>query len=733
MRTQVLAQRDFSAGQIDDAALRSDDTLFQRAGCRIARNVRILTSRSLKRRPGRVALFQTTGISEIVRPVAGSEWHMALEAGAAMFVKRDLSARVRFEGMPWTLAQITELRWVEDGGTIIVAHQSFSPRVFTFDKLTGIWGAGAFSFALDPNGSRRAPFYNFALGSGVTLRPSGRTGSITLTFSGAVLQPGHVGVTMRYAERQMLITAVANSQSATATVIEELPPSFEVTVDNVTGLQVGDVIEGVTSGAKAQVSEIVSGFVFRCLISKNWSGFSAAEFIVGPRSRMTFSSQAPAVPSSTALWDEELMSSLRGWPGNVSKDQRRIIFNKFAQAGPAIVWSATGTLNDFKIGAQKDDAIFEFVPENCTVLDVVGGADEFVFTDRGTYYVPVSTANPLIAGSIEFRLISDDPASDVRPRQTTDGLVFLNGAKSRMFGLIGTGQSARPYIVEDLSENNADVLKKPVALAVTSTDASAPERYLYCANIDGTMAVARYQRQQAGRGWVGWVPWDGVGEVVWVAADGDLLTVTVEYATPAGPVRFVEAFDDSAILDCSQVVNSLTGGTALLLAAGESLDLVGGGSLDLVANKRLESVAGMTVSVEQSGWHRGTFMVQNDGSLPPDVPVLTALDLRVGFGFTVEVEPFLQHAEPGDSQRQRLRPRRIKQVGATFLRTQAVQVAGRLVPFYVAGENQEVAPSLRSETYKSRVLGRDYDPRWSIKQELPGALHIVEMTTEITI
>jgi hypothetical protein len=733
MRTQVLAQRDFSAGQIDDAALRSDDTLFQRAGCRIARNVRILTSRSLKRRPGRVALFQTTGISEIVRPLAGSEWHMVFEPGAAMFIKRDLSARVRFDGQPWTAAQLTQLRWVEDGGTVIVAHQSFSPRVFTFNKLTGIWGSGAFAFALDPNGTRRAPFYNFSLGSGVTMQPSARTGSVTLTFSGAVMQPGHVGVIMRYAERQMVITAVANGFLATATVTEELPPTMFVNVDNVTGLQVGDVIEGITSGTKAQVTEIFSATQFVCLVSKNWSGFSGTEFIVGPRSRMTFVSFALSAPAATALWDEELISSLRGWPGNVSKDQRRIIFNKFAQAGPAIVWSATGTLNDFKVGAQKDDAIFEFVPENCTVLDVVGGADEFVFTDRGTYYVPVSTANPLIAGSIEFRLISDDPSCDVRPRQTTDGLVFLNATKTRMFGLIGTGQSARPYIIEDLSENNTNVIDKPVALAVTSTDASAPERYLYCANIGGDMAVARYQRQQQGRGWVGWVPWDGVGLVKWVAADGDLLTATVEYATPAGPVRFVEAFDETAILDCSQLVNTVTGGTALALISGGYLELAGGGTFDLVSNLRLAPLAGVEVSVEQSGWYRGLFMVNNDGSLPADVPVLNALDLRVGFSFTAEVEPFLQHAEPGDSQRQRMRPRRIKQVSATFLRTQAVEVAGRLVPFYLAGENNEDAPPMRSETYKARVLGRDYDPRWSIKQDLPGGLHIVEMTTEITI
>ncbi len=73
------------------------------------------------------------------------------------------------------------------------------------------------------------------------------------------------------------------------------------------------------------------------------------------------------------------------------------------------------------IGAEKEDAIFEFVPENCLVLDVIGGADEFIFTDKGIFYVPVSTSNPLIPGAIDFKLITDDPSSSIRPVTTTEG------------------------------------------------------------------------------------------------------------------------------------------------------------------------------------------------------------------------------------------------------------------------------------------------------------------------
>jgi hypothetical protein len=734
MESQVLAQRDFSAGQLNDTALRSDDTQLQRAGCRTARNVRILSSRGLKRRPGRRAIAVTTGICEVVRPRAGADWYMMFEPGRCRFLRFDFSSTISFTGMPWTLADIENLRWVEDGGTVIVGAAGFRPRVFTYSESTGSWEQSVFAFALDPNGSRRCPFYNFRLGTGFTLLPSARTGLVNVLFSGPVLLPGHVGVRFRYADRQLEIVSVTSSTTGTANVIEELPPTYDVTVDQTNGLQVGDVIEGLTSGTKGQVASLVSATVFRVLVTKNWQGFSASEFIIGPRSRMTFTSQATAPMAATTLWDEELMSDLRGWPGAVSKDQRRIVFCKFPQAGPAIVWSSTGTLNDFKVGAQKEDAIFEFVPENCTVLDVIGGADEFVFTTRGTYYIPISTANPLIAGSVEFRSISDDACSDIKPRQTTDGLVFVNASKTRVFGLIGTGQSARPYIIEDLTENSTDLLRTPSTMAVTSSDVAAPERYVYCANADGTLAVARYQRQQQGRGWVGWVPWDGIGQVKWIASDGPFVVATVEYTRANGAkTRLVEVFDDNELLDGSRALLSLSARVTLNLSSGVVFKFSDGLPFELVGQYYLIDFAGLPVSCEQNGWYRGDFIVNANGSLPSDVPLTGDAEFNAGFNFTVEVEPFLQHGEPGQSVKQRMRKRRIKHLGATFLRTQAVKIDGRLVPFYRAGENEEVAPVVRSETYRARKLGRDFDPRWSIRQELPGAFTLVELTTDITL
>lgn len=732
MDAQIIAQRDFSAGQIDPTALRADDTEIMRAGLRTARNLRILASRGLARRPGRRALFQTTGICEKVRPAAGVEWYMVIEAGSITFRSASLTVALKFVDLPWTADMLKQIRWVESGGTVIFSHQSMRPQIFSYDRLTNSWSASVFAFSIDPSGASRQPFHNFYLGSGVTMLPSARTGAINITFSAAILNPLHQGVTFTYAGRQVRITSLNSSTSANAAVLEELPPTFDVVMDNVSGLAVGDVVEGVTSGARGQVMSI-AGVTIRVLVEKNWSGFTVDELVAGPRSKMKVTSQSSGPMVATTQWAEALMSDFRGWPGCVSKDVQRIVFCKLAQAGAAIVWSSTGTLNDFRVGAEKEDAIFEFVPENCLVLDVVGGADEFVFTDKGSYYVPVSVSNPLIPGSIDFRLISDDPCSDIRPRSTTEGLVFVNSSRSRVFAIVGTGQTARPYIVEDLSEYHSALIRSPSSLATSSADASAPERYLYIGNTDGTLAVGRYQKAPTTRGWVGWVPWDGLGSIEWVSASGDAVIVTARYETSSGTIRFVEAFDDSLLLDASQALATPSGGDALELDPGIYLELTEGAPLMLENSFSFNWAVGTQLSVERNGWYRGEYTVEPDGSLSDVIPVENTVGMNGGFNFEVEAEGFVPHAEGGPSRKQRLRPRRIKQVGVTVQRSQALKIGGHLVPFYRAGENEEQSPPLRDETYRTRLPGRSFDPRWSVKQELPGALTILEMTTEVTI
>jgi len=729
--SQIIAQRDFSAGQVDENALRSDDLVIVTSGARIAKNVRILNTRGLQRRPGRRFLFSTSGIVDLIRPVPEQTWFLILEPGKVTFKRRDFASEVTFYGMPWDANMLRELRWIESSGTVIVVHRYIMPRAFSFVKATAAWSSSTFEFANDQNGSSRQPFYPYYAGSGYTMLVSGRAGSIEVWFSGPVLDSDHVYTRFRYAGRQILLTAVHSPYHATAVVIEELPPSFIVKLDNVSGLEIGDLVEGISSGAQGRVTGLPGDNHMELIVTTNWSGFQADEYIAGPRTKAKVSSQTMISPLATTQWDEALMSWFRGWPGIVMKDNQRLIFSRFPQLGPGIAWSAVGTINDFKQGVQPSDGMVELVPENCIVQDVLGGSDEFIFTDRGVYYIPISSASPLSPGSIEFRKISDDAASAIRPRETNSGICFVNAGLTRVLAITATGQTARPYIIEDTTEFHSQLINSPLAMASTSSDVSAPERYLYVVNSTGALAVARYQRTE-GKSWAGWVPWDGKGRIAWVAASGADVIVTVEYETTAGIVRSVEVFDDNLLLDGSRTIASLTGANPLELSPGLPLEVERGQPLILEYSYSFGWLPNTDLSVESNGWYRGYFTVLSDGSLSGDIPIQNVVGLTGGFDFEVVIEPFVPHAEPGQSVRQRMRQRRVKQVAATVMHSQAFELAGRFIPFWRAGENQEVAPPVRSETYRARLLGRNFDPRWTLKQSIPGQFRLLELTTEVT-
>lgn len=730
MDASIFAQRDFSAGQVDQTTSRGDDTEIMRAGLRIARNVRVLNTRALTRRPGRRRLFATTGIVEVIRPAVGEFWTMALEAGRVVLRNQALTQTVVFGSMPWTQAMLSALSFEVTGGNVIIAHQAFRPRVLTYNATLGTWSASIFAFTIGQNGAVRQPFRNYFPGQKITMRPSARAGAITLTFSAPVLQAGHAGVVFLYGGFQIRVDSVVSSTVATATVLQELPPTYRVTLASTSGFQVDDLVEGLQSGAIGTVVAVTTTSL-DIVVTKIFTGFIGLEKIVGPRASLQVAGQAAVAPAASFQWEEALVSPVRGWPGAVCTDSQRLIFANFQQYGPGIVWSAVGTLNDFLVGVNADDAISDYVPENCQILHVAGGADEFVLTDTGVFYVPISASNPLRPGSVEFRRVSNDAAGPARPRMTSQGLVYVNSGATRVMAVVSTGQTAAPYIVEDLTQFHADLIKTPVAISYTPSDSKAPERYLYAVNgADGTLAVARFERQ---KNWVGWVAWDGMGDVVWTSSGGPMILMTVAYAIGGTSARYAEVLDDDLLLDGTVDLVTMATSSPLELSAGVPLELTAGNPLVLSGGYALAYAAGATVSIVQDGWYRGDYDILENGDLSGSIPISGLEGLVAGFRFVVEVEPFVPHANEGPDRKQRMRKRRIKHGAVVVQRSQALEVAGRLVPYWRAGEEQESAPPLRDETYRFRKLGRDWDPRWSVRQELPGALTIVEMTTQVTI
>lgn len=746
----VDAQRDFSAGELNVDSKRNDDLPLLKAGARQLQNWRIMNSRKPCQRPGRRARYVQTGRVDQVRMDSGHVFDLCFGTDNSVNI-RDASGAVVFSdsgaGYTWG-ANVDPIRWDVYGNTIFVCCQSgttnMRPQLFTWDGAS-TWSVAAFAEQTTAGGQKRTIFYRMAA-KGITLQPSAVSGNINITFSSAYLVAGMVGTRLRFCNRQLTITSRTSATTGTATVNEPLPPGqilgFGVSVLPSQIFSLGEVVEGTVSGAQGIITNINDGThqITVQLLSAaakassefNKSsltlGFQAGESVVGPGGSAAIPSGFPpavTTPQAVSIWDEEVMNTYRGWPASVTVDQNRLVFCDFPALPALIAWSYLGTPNDFYPEAQTvANAIVEVVPQKARVYNLVNtgsaAGDELAFTDAGVFLIPISQSNPLKPGSVVFLPVTQEAASQVRPAVTPEACFYVNSGKTRIIGILGTGQVTRPYIARDVSEQHYHLFSSPKAVAVASGESTFPERYIYVLNADGSLAVARYE---ASKDYVGWVPWRSSGTPNWIFAlrGASVVTLTTTY----GATSVCEQQDDGYYLDGVVPINAVP--TAIAPTPGL-------GPLWWLPSSSVDLMDGVKPL--------GTYATDASGNIVPNNPGedLSSATLVAGMPYRMVFEPFLPNQEPGESRQQRLRRRRVSKAmmsvkNSTGFLAEAIAPLHlyRRVPAWNQGDNAEAAPPLREETYQFRPTGRAYDPRMVFTKDVPGPIQIMEFAAEVTV
>ncbi|TCZ55553.1 hypothetical protein [Roseicella aquatilis] len=203
----------FTAGELAPELLGRPDLRAFANGARRLRNVLIQPTGGVTRRPGLRHIATLPGPAKLIAFEFNTEqaYLLALTDGAMQVFVGD--APVAQVAGPWIAAMLPQLAWTQSADTLLLCHPDMVPQRITRTSHTS-WTVAPWSFAGEP-------FRRFA-DAAVTLSPSATTGSITLTASAAVFQPGHAGVRVRIGGRRVLVTAVASATQASATVEEAL-------------------------------------------------------------------------------------------------------------------------------------------------------------------------------------------------------------------------------------------------------------------------------------------------------------------------------------------------------------------------------------------------------------------------------------------------------------------------------------------------------------------------------
>jgi hypothetical protein len=724
----IDAQVDFSGGQIDAIGLRRDDTKIARTSLRKARNNLPAPTGPTDTRMGRVLKSVHDVRVDDIKMSTGSRYLLCFRAARLVIRDRGSGAEQKvFTGLPWTDAECTKLRWDLFGDKIIICLSGMKPQVIDCDGAPPSWTIAEFAFGVGLRGQILQPYSRLA-DPGVTIQPAGYVGSgITITASAGVFVAGYAGTRIRYYGREIEITGFTSDTVLTGNVIEELPKTYLLNAgggQSFTAFNAGDIVQLKTNGAQGYVSNVLSATEMHIIVESGNLNLSAPDEVIGPKARALITATAPLqpTPDPITIWDEPVMSGLRGWPASVTSDLARVAFCQIPSYPDGIAWSTINVYNDFGVTGAPDAALFERIRGQPRIVDIAPGPDIFVLTESGVFYIPVSADSPLVSGSVEFRPIDEVGVSaTVRASTTGSSVLFVDSGAIGVWAIVQTGQTTRPYIVRELTPRCRSLVNSPVALAYQTGEAGNPDQLALAVMGDGTMIVGRFDPVEEN---VGWFQWDGGAAVTWASSRTTGALVNSTKTIVGNTFRYTEEFTNTALTDVE--VDPVTPGAAL-----DADKPFGMGPLWMFR--------GGTVRLRMGARDWGDRSVDALGNLlTVEGDDVTGSGWRVGLFFATEVGPFVWHADPGVSRKQRHRRRRVNRSAWTLQRNCAFEVedgVGRVQqrPAHQQRDDNTLEAPTRLEEHRFRHTMSAFDPDLTIRQTTVGKMTLIEFSPEATI
>lgn len=691
---------DISAGEIAPQYLARSDAAVRNRAAKQARNVLLSPGGGYSRRWGSRWRATLPGDARVESIGIGASDAKIIVFIDTKFRVYSLDGTMTHEvtGCPWVTADLREMQIAAENDRIVVCSQAFFPQVLTFNGTS--WSVANFAFAAGVNGARSQPYYRFAA-DGVSLSPSGYSGSVTLTTSAAFFVANHVGARIRYSGQEITVTGVTNGTTAAGTVVGTLYPTLTCTVNSTTGFYVGQVVEGKDTEIRGVVSLIASSVSMNVQLLEGYTPFTATEKLTGPTAQATLSAVSTAsTPAATVDWDEQVISAARGYPGACALHRTRLLLGRFPAIENLMCASTVGDVTDFNVGTGADsDAIVETLGRDTTVkIRHFASTEQLViFTEAGPFYVPEQVTAPLSPTNLELLQIGPESAGSPNPLLVAEGFVFSEDGSGRLMAVVPTGNVRRSWEISDLSELAYHLMGTPVELE-TVPASSLTDRLVCQLLADGTMAVMNYRRGAENTAWSLWST-DGAWRSI-AAAAGKL------YAVARRTVNGVEKY-------YLEVFDATVYGDGMATLANTS-----------AAASQYASAA--SVAVWQGSAWLGTCALNGSG-VPVTPPAATGA-VQIGFDFTDTVEL----VPPIDGE-YGLKPKiRICRAWLDVLASGQVKVnnyggAGYRAPVGIGG-----AVPLHTGQLLFNLLGRSRTQTLTISQDHGEPLEVRSITMEVT-
>ena len=197
MSASQYPQYGYELGEVSETFDWRADLKVRDRSLKRASNGRPRYSGVMEGRFGSTRLFEAAGDGWIHDMAVEGVSYMLIVTAEAVDIRlvSDRSQVGSISSCPWTADMLPELVIETWGSQAFIFHQDMAPQIIERAD-DGTWSRTAWAPVDGTGGTIRQPYFRFA-DRGVTLTPSARTGSVTLTASAAAFTSDMVGLRLR--------------------------------------------------------------------------------------------------------------------------------------------------------------------------------------------------------------------------------------------------------------------------------------------------------------------------------------------------------------------------------------------------------------------------------------------------------------------------------------------------------------------------------------------------------
>jgi len=541
MARQRVHQASFLRGELDPTILSRVDLSAYSQGLKKARNVIPINQGGIERRGGSVARADLGGTSRLEAFIFNQdqEYIFAFQNQSLKIYSTNGTLVATLTSCPWITADIFEMDMTQSGDTMIITHQDFVPQVIQRIGSTSFTRT-AFGFETSVNGEKTyQPYFKFA-DDDITLdinNTSKGTTGVTLTTNTAYWTSAYVGMIVRYHGTEILITGYTSSTVITGTLLDDVSielddDPFKTTQGSGT-VEVTMVAHGFTTGASITISGAEDIFdtdgnglaqgnlngTFTITVTDDnhftytaGSSDTANESVDGGGVRVLITGHPP-----TRNWDEQVFSSVNGFPNTVTFHEQRLFFGGVTALPDGIQASMVADFFNFDVGDGEDSDSVQIQIASDQVNEIrhlISGKVLQILTSTGEFYLKPQVSKPITPTDI--RIVSQSNLGSqlkAKPRIFDNATIFIqnNGKTVREF-LYST--AAEEFSSNSISLLSNHLISTPNDTAKLTSIADRTEQFYFVVNSDGTMGIFTSQRSEK---IAGWMQWNTDGEYVSVA------------------------------------------------------------------------------------------------------------------------------------------------------------------------------------------------------------------------